>query len=115
MGKQFRRIQHAHPWRFIENGASDDADILRHIHERRIGLLELREEAMVMCTKNNFELGYVNGTLGRVINFDRTDGFPIIETSDGRKLKIEPQTWSIEEDGKILAQIISIGRFNQRF
>lgn len=27
--------------------------------------LELRKEAMVMCTKNNFEVGYVNGTLVR--------------------------------------------------
>ncbi len=65
--------------------------------------LELREEAMVMCTKNNFEAGYVNGTLARVVGF-AADG-PIIETSDGRKITIEPVTWDVIEDGKSRASI----------
>lgn len=68
-------------------------------------LLELKEDAMVMCTKNNFEAGYVNGTLGRVIDFDLDGGYPIIETGDGRKITIKPATWSISEDGKVLAEI----------
>ncbi len=72
-------------------------------------ILELRREAMVMCTKNNFEVGYVNGTLGRVTDFDREDGFPIIETSDGRTLKIEPSSWSVmNEDGKVLAEVTQV-------
>jgi hypothetical protein len=71
-------------------------------------VLELREEAMVMCTKNNFEAGYVNGTLGRVIKFDSDDGFPWIETADGREIKMVPQSWSIEEEGKIRAQITQV-------
>ncbi len=71
-------------------------------------VLELREEAMVMCTKNNFEAGYVNGTLGRVVGFDRVDGFPNIETSDGRMIKIEPMSWTISEEGKVLAEITQV-------
>lgn len=71
-------------------------------------LLELKENAMVMCTKNNFEGGYVNGTLGRVIDFDFEDGFPIIETTDGRKLTIKPVSWSIAEDRKVLAEISQV-------
>lgn len=71
-------------------------------------VLELKREAMVMCTKNNFEVGYVNGTLGRIVDFDPDDAFPIIETSDGRTLKIVPQSWMIEEDGKIRAQITQV-------
>jgi ATP-dependent DNA helicase PIF1 len=71
-------------------------------------VLELRKEAMVMCTKNNFEAGYVNGTLGRVTDFDREDGFPIIETSDGRTIKMVSQSWIIEEDGKIKAEITQV-------
>ena len=71
-------------------------------------VLQLKKEAMVMCTKNNFEVGYVNGTLGRVTDFDRTDGFPIIETSDGRTLKIVPQSWSIADDGKVKAEITQV-------
>ncbi len=66
-------------------------------------LLVLKEEAMVMCTKNNFEAGYVNGTLGRVISF--VDGYPVIETTDGREIVIKPTTWELAEDKKILASI----------
>lgn len=71
-------------------------------------VLELKEEAMVICTKNNFEVGYVNGTLGRVVDFDVDEGFPIIETSDGRRLTIAPASWSIEEDGKVTAEITQV-------
>lgn len=68
-------------------------------------LLELKEEAMVMFTKNNFEKGYVNGTLGRIIDFDRKDGWPIVKTSDGRTIKAEPVAWEVVEDGKVRAAI----------
>jgi hypothetical protein len=68
-------------------------------------LLELKEDAMVMCTKNNFEVGYVNGTLGRVVGFDIEGGYPKIETADGRIITIAPTTWTVSEDGKIRAEI----------
>lgn len=70
--------------------------------------LVLKEEAMVMCTKNNFEAGYVNGTLARVVGFDSYDGNPIIETANKRKITIEPVSWEVAEDGKILASIEQI-------
>src|SRR5690606_16072494 len=54
------------------------------------------------------EVGYVNGTLGRVRKFDADDGFPWITTSDGRDIKIVPQSWKIEEDGKVRAQIVQV-------
>lgn len=65
--------------------------------------LILKEDAMVMCTKNNFEAGYVNGTLARVVRFD--EGFPVIETLDGRQILIKSTTWEYLEDGKVLASI----------
>ncbi len=67
--------------------------------------LDLKIDAMVMCTKNNFEAGYVNGTLARVVAFDNYAGYPIIETTDKRKITIEPVNWEIAEDGKIIASI----------
>ncbi len=70
--------------------------------------LDLAVEAMVMCTKNNFEAGYVNGTLGRVVEFSKGDSFPIIETADGTRLKIEPTTWTLQEDGKVRAEVAQI-------
>jgi len=67
-------------------------------------MLHLKEEAMVMCTKNNFEAGYVNGTLAKVLHFE-SNGNPVIETTDGRRITMEAVTWDIVEDGKIRASI----------
>lgn len=67
-------------------------------------VLELKEDAMVMCTKNNFEAGYVNGTLGRVVAFD-AEGLPIIEVAGGRRITIKPTTWEYAEEKKVLAEI----------
>lgn len=67
-------------------------------------LLELKEDAMVMCTKNNFEAGYVNGTLARVLHFDAS-GAPVIETTAGKQITMTTATWEVAEDGKVLAQI----------
>ncbi|MFT7644623.1 MAG: ATP-dependent DNA helicase PIF1 [Candidatus Paceibacteria bacterium] len=66
-------------------------------------ILILKEDAMVMCTKNNFEAGYVNGTLARVVRFD--EGFPVIETTDGKEILMKTTSWELAEDGKILASI----------
>jgi hypothetical protein len=65
--------------------------------------LILKEDAMVMCTKNNFEAGYVNGTLGRVVRFD--EGQPVIETTEGNEILIKTTSWEMVEDQKILASI----------
>ena len=71
-------------------------------------LLELKEEAMVMCTKNNFEQGYVNGTLGRIVDFDIEDGMPVIETTEGKRIKMEETSWALAEDNKVLAEVTQI-------
>ncbi len=66
--------------------------------------LPLKKDAMVMFVKNNFEEGYVNGTLGRVKGFDER-GYPIVTTFNDKKIIASPETWSIEENGKTLAKI----------
>lgn len=66
-------------------------------------VLVLKEDAMVMCTKNNFEAGYVNGTLARVVRFE--EGYPVIETTDGAYITIKPASWEIVEEKKVLASI----------
>ena len=72
--------------------------------------LRLKKGARVMCVKNNFDKGYVNGTLGVVVSCGhgvdpiiRTAGTP--DCPEGRLVTIEPATWSIDDDGKILAEI----------
>jgi len=67
-------------------------------------LLELKKGASVMFVKNNFEAGYVNGTVGEVIDFDE-ENFPIVETTAGDHLVVTPVTWVIEDQNVIQAQI----------
>lgn len=70
--------------------------------------LELKIGAAVMCTRNNPELGFVNGTLGTVVDFDQAEGYPIITTRLGRTMKIPPTEWKIEEGEKLTAVITQI-------
>lgn len=70
--------------------------------------LQLKIGAVVMCTKNNQKEHFVNGTLGVVAEFDEFTGNPIIKTRSGRKIEIAPMDWTVEENGKIRAQITQI-------
>ncbi len=70
-------------------------------------VLKLKIGAQVMFVKNNFENGYVNGTLGRVIAFDN-QGLPIVETVNGKRITAEAVDWQIAEEGKVLAEISQI-------
>lgn len=65
--------------------------------------LRLKKNAVVMFIKNGFDKGFVNGTLGRVLDFE--GGYPLIETFDGKKIVASKADWMIEEDGKILAEV----------
>ena len=73
--------------------------------------LRLKKGARVICVKNNFEEGYVNGTLGVVVSC----GYgvdPVIRTAptpdhpNGRNMTIEKVSWTIEDGGKILAELV---------
>lgn len=66
-------------------------------------VLRLKKDAVVMFVKNNFDAGYVNGTLGIVDGFDG-DGAPIVRMVSGKKIAVSPVQWAVEEDGKILAR-----------
>jgi len=67
--------------------------------------LYLKIGAEVMCIKNNFEEGYVNGTRGKVIDFLPTDNTPVIKLYNGKVIHAKPDTWAIEEDGRVKASI----------
>lgn len=70
--------------------------------------LVLKKNAVVMCTKNNMAAGYVNGTLGVVSDFEGGSDYPIITTYSGDTITISPMDWTVEEDGKIKAQVTQI-------
>lgn len=67
--------------------------------------LYLKVGAAVMFTKNNQKGSFVNGTLGTVEEFDKNNGNPIVKTRNGKRIKVEPMDWAMEEDGKVRARI----------
>jgi hypothetical protein len=71
-------------------------------------VLRLKKDAVVMCTKNNPQAGFANGTLGIIVDFERGTRYPIIKTLDGRRITVVHMDWVVEEDGKIKAQVSQI-------
>jgi ATP-dependent exoDNAse (exonuclease V) alpha subunit len=68
--------------------------------------LLLKIGAEVMFTKNNQKEGFVNGTLGTVVDFKIGYKYPIVKIKSGKQIIVEPMEWSVEENGKIRAKII---------
>lgn len=66
-------------------------------------ILRIKKGARVMFVKNNFELGFVNGTLGVVERCDRN--VIVVRTITGKKIDVPLASWVIEEEGKIKAEI----------
>lgn len=71
--------------------------------------LRLKVGAKVMFVKNNYEIGYVNGTVGEVVEFDADTNAPIVKTTDGQIIDVEEQQWSIDnEKGSPLASYFQL-------
>ena len=71
-------------------------------------ILELKIGAKVMFVRNNFEVGFVNGTLGIVSGYTEKNE-PIIKTLDNEFYVAKPETWAIEdESGKALASFTQV-------
>lgn len=71
-------------------------------------ILEIKVGAQVMFVRNNYEAGYVNGTIGRVSGFS-PKGFPLVKTVDGELIEAKEETWAIEDEtGKALASFTQI-------
>jgi len=71
--------------------------------------ISLKKNAVVMFIKNNHEIGYVNGTTGVVVGFDKETGLPIVKTSYGSVIKLALEDWSIENDrGNVVAKVSQI-------
>ena len=71
--------------------------------------LTLKKHAKVMFVKNNFDMGYINGSLGEVIGFEEDDELgmlPKVKMTDGTTLLVAPETWSVDnEGGKTIASL----------
>jgi len=69
--------------------------------------LALKDGAAVMFTRNNFEHGYVNGTLGTVTGFSES-GFPLVRTREGSMIEAGPEEWRIDDRARTLAKIVQV-------
>jgi ATP-dependent exoDNAse (exonuclease V) alpha subunit len=68
--------------------------------------LALKKGALVMFLKNNFELGYVNGTMGTVSECNPGEN-PIVLTRDGRYITVPLASWEIEDElGKTVLAMV---------
>lgn len=71
--------------------------------------LGLKEGAMVIFIKNNYDKGYINGTLGKVVYFSKMTGLPVVEIFSGREILVDLDEWVIEDDkGEIKASVKQI-------
>ena len=67
-------------------------------------MLYLKKGAKVMFVKNNYELGYVNGTIGVVTGFS-PEGFPYVKTKN-TSIEAKQEEWAIEDEkGGVLASL----------
>ncbi len=69
-------------------------------------MLQLKKGAQVMFVKNNYDVGYVNGTLGIVVSC--TNDCVTVKTAQGKIIQAVTQEWMIEEEGKVKAKIIQM-------
>lgn len=65
-------------------------------------VLELKLGAEVMFVANNPSGRYANGTRGRVTGWN--DSQPVVTTNDGKQIVVTEHSWSVEEDGRIIAE-----------
>lgn len=67
--------------------------------------LDLKTGALVMFTRNNWDTGYVNGTIGTVTEFLR-DGLPVVTTKDGKEIVVLRAEWKfVNSHGQATASI----------
>ena len=68
--------------------------------------LALKVGARVMFLKNNYEKGYVNGSVGHVTSIKGP--YPVVELLSGKKIEATPEDWQVEDNGKVRAKISQI-------
>lgn len=70
-------------------------------------ILKLKVGTRVMFVKNDITKNYNNGTLGEVLAFT-SSGLPVVKTNSGKEITVSEESWRIEEDGKVKAEIKQI-------
>jgi hypothetical protein len=72
-------------------------------------ILSLKKGALVMALKNDPEQGFVNGSIGTVVDF--TDGplsSPVVQFRTGRKIAVREVSWELRDGDKKQASLTQI-------
>lgn len=70
-------------------------------------ILKLKIGALVMFTRNNFDVGYVNGSIGTVTGYSE-NGLPVVELKNGNVIIAQYAEWRIQEGHEVIASISQI-------
>lgn len=72
--------------------------------------LDLKLGAEVMAIKNDPKMRFVNGSLGKVIDFARKSGIklPVVQFNSGREVIIEPDSWELTENDVKIASVTQL-------
>lgn len=70
--------------------------------------LVLKQGALVMFIKNSPDKKYANGTLGEVIDFEKSTDFPVVTLKSGRKITVLPDSWELRDGDKKRASLAQI-------
>ena len=71
-------------------------------------LLCLKKGALVMAVKNAQNRQYVNGSIGEVIDFERSTDYPVVHFRNGKIVTMVPDTWEMRDGEKKRASIMQI-------
>jgi len=70
--------------------------------------LRLKKGAQIMCIKNAQDRRYANGSLGVVVDFEKSTDYPIVELVNGRTISMKPETWELMDGDKRRAQLTQL-------
>jgi hypothetical protein len=105
--KEYEKIEgDAKNYRMMTKGSAKNVELLKNncLAEE---VLSLKVGAKVMCIKNDIERRFVNGSLGTIVSFEE-DESPVVHLVSGRKISVKPDSWRMEEDGKVKAEVSQI-------
>src|SRR3989344_4359839 len=91
-----------------EQHRQDDADFLSVLSGIRANNVSPAHRSHISARHvrtNKPKERFVNGTLAVVAGYEEFSGYPIIKTRSGRSIAVAPMDWTVEENGKIRAQI----------
>ena len=71
-------------------------------------VLRLKLGAQVMCIKNAADRKYANGSLGKVVGFEKLTDYPIIELTNGREITVRMDSWELMDGDKRRASLAQL-------